>query len=360
MTAEPMVPLPNGFVIEGRYEVTGYLGSGGQGDVYRVHDHFTNQDSALKLLKPTLEVWHEAKVLVHVAGQYLLPVRNADIASGVAYVVTEIATHGTAQDRLAAGVGVPTATAVRWIRHASRGVSRLIDKGLLHNDIKPANLFLDDREDVVLGDVGFATSLDVTGHAECHGGTPATTPPEVASFALAAMAGQPVSDRPCTVRSDVYGLAATAYWLLAGIPPYAGHSMDDVLSAVLAGPPRDLHDIAPHIPPGVRDVIRKGMAPDPNDRFTSPSELDNALGRLPTPERTWTRVVAHEGHDVCFEGMKGTSHLDVCAVPTGVRQKRQIQVTHHGTGRRVSAASWVSCTPAELPRRLRATFRQHG
>lgn len=124
-------------VINGRYEVLRPLGSGGQGEVVLVLDHNTSQVGALKFLHPTgrPDVWHEAQVLAHLEGEYLLPVRNADFASGVPFIVTEVAEHGDTEHALTGGVGLPVATAVKWVRHASRGIARLHDRKVASREV---------------------------------------------------------------------------------------------------------------------------------------------------------------------------------------------------------------------------------
>lgn len=359
MTATLPSALPPGLVINGRYEVLGRLGAGGMSTVYRVHDHNTGQASALKLLTtihPLSSPWHEATVLATLQGEYLLPVRNADHASGIPFIVTGIAEHGTASDQMVPSVGVETATAVKWVRQASRGVSRLHDRLLVHNDLKPENLFLTANGDALVGDVGFATLLDHLGQATLLGGTPQTMPPEVASAILSgsAVAG----GRPCSVASDVYGLGATLYWLLSGTPPFQGPGFDATLRLVVSGPPPDLWDIAPHVPQGIRTAVRTAMERDPGARYRSPAELDNVLGRQETKPRIWSRTSPHAGHFQCYEGTRGASCLLVCAVPVGPRTQYEVRTTHKLSGRRVGAA-WPICARAMLPRTLRTVFRDN-
>jgi len=332
------------------------LGSGGQGVVYEVFDHHLKQRSALKILTGVAphEVWKEAELLTRLSGKFLLPVRNADLVNGLPYVVTEIALHGTTEDRLSNGTGVPPATAVRWVIHACRGVARMHDNGLVHNDIKPGNLFLDSHGDALIGDLGYASQLRPSGGAPLAGGTPTTMPPETAA---AMLAGNGHTD-PCSVESDIYGLGATLYWLLAGQPPYVGPTAPHILAQVVAGPPRRLQDIAPHVPQGVRVAVEKAMSAAPFERFHTAAELDYALARLKQTGRIWTRVTAHSGHADCFEGSKGSSVLTVCASPTGVQTKHEIIVRHKKSGRMASAP--VHTPLAALSQRLRNVFRLHA
>ncbi|SEQ78884.1 serine/threonine-protein kinase [Arthrobacter sp. OV608] len=329
------------------------LGSGGQGVVYEVFDHHLKQKSALKILTEVAphEVWKEAELLTRLSGKFLLPVRNADLVNGLPYVVTEIARHGTTDNLLTPGIGVSPSVAVRWVIHACRGIARMHDFGLVHNDIKPGNLFLDSHGDALVGDLGFASQLRPSGGAPLSGGTPATMPPEVAAAMLAGDA----QGEPCSVASDIYGLGATLYWLIAGHPPFVGSTAANVLAQVVAGPPSRLHTIAPHAPRGITLAVEKAMSPVAAERFLSAADLDYALARVTQSARVWTRIAAHSGHADCFEGIKGRSVLAVCARPTGVRTKHEIIVRHKKSGR--LAGRPVEASLPTLSQRLRTTIR---
>lgn len=344
-----MSATPSATIIAGRYSVNRPLGQGSFGEVYEVFDHNLNQVCALKLLRSVPPgVWDEAQVLQQVRGEYVLPVLNADLVSGRAYIVTDLATRGTVGDQITPGVGVPISQAVRWARNACQGVARLHDHKLLHCDIKPENLFLDVREEVLVGDLGLSQLWDDNGLAlAC--GTPETMAPEVASsFAMNASA-------PCySVRSDVYSLGATLFWMLNGCPPLPeGSPMPILVSATRP----DLWEVAPHVTRSLRDIVNKAIAHDPAERYATPADLDAALGGRDLPARCWTRVVPHAGHVQCFRGDKtGASQLLACAIPTGTRTQVEIAVTHAGTGRNFRRATRIT-TRAQLNKALRAAFR---
>jgi len=348
-----------GFLIENRYEVIAILGHGGQGIVFSVFDHRLREESALKVLLDVAgaEIWREASLLTKLSGKFLLPVRNADFASGRPFVVTEIARHGTTSDEMLQDVGVPTARAVQWALHASRGASRMHDHGLVHNDLKPENLFLNANGEALLGDLGFASELNGSGFAELRGGTPFTMPPEVATAFLTHLAGGSPGT-PCSVASDVYALGATLYWLLAGRAPYRGDgTLSDLLTEVAAGPPPSLATIAPHVPRGICDAVSKAMSRTAVDRYPTAAAFDYALARVALPNRKWSRRPPHAGHQTCFEGVKGKSTMAVCASQLGTNSQLSIAITHQPSGRQAEPAR--TATQAQLPQRLRAIFRNY-
>lgn len=154
--------IPVGQFIANRYEVLAALVPGGQGDVYRVLDHYENAVGVLKLLNPatlTAGLWDEAQILRQLADDHILPIRNADVFAGQPFIVTALAEHGTLETTLAAtsGVGLDADRVVTWIRQASIGVARGHDASLVHNDIKPGNLFLTANNECLVGDFGLAS-----------------------------------------------------------------------------------------------------------------------------------------------------------------------------------------------------------
>ena len=281
--------------------------------------------------------WDEARVLVGLEGEHILEVRNAHHHLGQPFIVTPVADHGTVADQITPDVGVPTDAAITWIQHACRGTSRLHDRGLLHNDIKPDNIFLTANRRAILGDLGLAGLRDTTGHAP-FAGTPATMAPEVARVGATLPQADWFTQRPCSTASDVYSLGASLYWLLYGRPPYEGATLVDTMQAVIAGPPPDLLDVAPHVPQGVRDIIRRAMDPDAAKRHHSPAAFDQALGSRARQPRTWTRHTPHQGHMTCFVGNGSSKNdLSVCVVPIGPKTTCQVQMTHVNSGPRGTA-----------------------
>jgi eukaryotic-like serine/threonine-protein kinase len=215
----PALPAnhPLGQRINNRYEIRGYLGGGENGDVYEVYDHHQHHLCALKLFQHTTltGAWHEAAVLTGLSGEFVLPILNADLAAGVPFIVTEILTNKGVDARIVPDIGVDVEQAARWTQQACRGVARIHDKNLLHNDIKPANLFLDEHDNVMVGDLGFSCFRDTTGHGDVNG-TPATVAPEVARVAVTIPPAEHHLHQPTSIASDVYSLGSTLYWMLAG------------------------------------------------------------------------------------------------------------------------------------------------
>lgn len=331
-----------GVVIDGRYTIQSFLGSGASGEVYEVIDAHQGQTYALKLFRPVpgAPPWHEAQVLTQLESDFILPVRNADIANGLPYIVTDLAIHGSAADGTMP-LGIDPSIAVRWVRAACRGATRTHDARLLHRDIKPENLFRTASGGVVLGDFGMAAFMDPHGEAG-RDGTPVTVAPEVAAGGNT------------TVSSDVYSLGATLYALVAGRYAHNAPTKHACLDAVMTTVPPLLRDVAPHVTRGLAQRVERAMARDPNDRYDCPASFDADLGLLRAEPRRWQRTDEHIGHHGCWRSAGGGRDIVICVATSGTRFV--VEGRYAATSRRVPGTLQSPVTAAQLPRRIRAAM----
>lgn len=347
-------------VIANRYVVRRQLGTGAQGEVYEVLDTHEADVVALKLLTSYggSGPWVEAQVLRRLCDPHILPIRNADVASGRPYIVTELAVHGTLEDSLVGmrACGLDVDDVVRLTRQACHGVARGHDLRLLHNDIKPGNLFLNAEGECLVGDFGFASQVPSGAQAVAPGGaTPATAAPEVA-------AGWPTRGAPtATVQSDVYSLGATAFWLLAGRPPMDLSSAPDFaakMALIAAQRPPRLREVAPHVPNYVAVAVERAMAWDAADRFGVVTEFAAALGQRPRVTRRWRRTDEHAAHIACWRGEPhATGSTYVTCLEQGSRPTEVLITTRHASsGKRIGRGSRTSPTRT-WPQAVRSVMR---
>jgi serine/threonine protein kinase len=266
--------------------------------------------------------------------------------------------HGTLEDALAGtgACGLEVDDVVRLVRHACHGIARAHDRRLLHNDIKPGNLFLNAESECLVGDFG-AASLIPTGAALVAPGavTPATTAPEVAATYGTGAA-------TASVRSDVYSLGATAFWLLAARKPFEFPAAADFaarLAIVSAQTPPRLRDVAPHIPNYVASAVEQAMARDPADRYATVGDFAAALGQRPAVRRRWRRTDEHVGHVACWRGepQSGGSTLVTC-LEQGTRPTQVVITTRHLASNNRVAAGCTTSTMRAWPQRLRSVMRK--
>jgi serine/threonine protein kinase len=347
-----------GQLIDGRYEIQAVLVPGGQGEVYRVLDHRETDVYVLKLLDPNVltgNVWQEAQILRQLRDDHILEIRNASVALGRPYIVTALAQHGTLETALEAtnGAGLLVDDVVTWIRQAAMGVARAHDASLVHNDLKPGNLFLNANRECLVGDFGMASLLP-PGHTTAvpQGATAATAAPEVAS---SWGANAPVA----SIASDVYSLGATAYWLLAGRPPIDLSAVPPQfqMQAVAAGQPPRVFDVAPHVPQRLAAIIEKAIARNPADRYATIGDFAAALGSRQAVTRKWTRTNEHAGHIGCWRGERAGASTYVLCVEPGVKAGScNVTTRHVRSNARVPNGS-KACRMRNWPQAVRAVIR---
>lgn len=319
-----------------------------------MHDRNLDAEYALKLLGPSQIAgpWAEAQLLNTLSGDFILNIRNADTTpEGTRYLVTDIAEHGSVADRIDPVTGVPEEQAVSWVREACNGLARVHRHGLLHRDVKPENLFVTGSGRCVVGDLSLAGQQSASGRVHA-GGTLETMAPEVGAVDLPGYIGPAeVYD----VRSEVFSLGATLYWMLTGRPPVTGVRYREAATAR----PVDLWELAPHVSRGTRDITMKAISSDPGSRYPDPAELAAALGRRRKPQRNWTRVAPHPGHERCYEGNRSGRLVNLCVLLQPGSNEYIFQVRHSPSGRR-RTEDGATTTSSELTRKIRSVIRSIG
>jgi serine/threonine protein kinase len=355
-TASPGATPPR--LLANRYSEIGPLGERGVcGQALRCFDVIEACEVAVKVIETfggRIGPWDEARYLRQLADPHILPIRNALEDLGQPLLITEIAEGGTVGDRLDRPDGLPPLLAIDWVRQACLGIARAHREGLIHNDIKPKNLFLTVTDRCMVGDFGFATLIDpATGRARMLGATATTAAPEAITGAL-------TGQSTVTAVSDVYSLGATIYWLLSGEPPVPGsYSHEKARDFVSAGKVVALKTVAPHVGDYICRVASKAMSPDPAARHQSVIELHNELTAARVAEaahRECWKIAPHPGHEQCWRcSSRGAKKaLTICLVPTGTAS-HEIRAVYSDSGRRYAPPR--STSPGKRARDLRRLFK---
>ena len=197
-------------------------------------------------------------------------------------MVMELVPGGTLADRLARG-RPPQAQALAWIGQTAAALDAAHAAGVVHRDVKPANLLLDADEQVKVVDFGIARVLGEHGNTLTAAGTVLGT----SGYASPEQA-QGLSATPA---SDGYSLAAVAFELLTGERPFAPRTGVAELTAHAYAPVPSARDRDPALPPAVDDVLRRGMAKDPAARFPAAGDLAAALAAALAAPRSTTAVM---------------------------------------------------------------------
>ncbi len=274
------MPLAATLDLPDRYRVVRHIASGGMASVWEVEDLLLGRLVAVKVLGAQFAAdpgarerfQREARTAAQVSDQtHVVTIYDIGEHGDDAFIVMEHFAGGTVADRLRAardaGERIPRETALRWLREAATGLDVAHAAGIVHRDVKPANLLLDAQDRLAVGDFGIArladdTQMTMTGQVL---GTAAYISPEQAL-------GQPATDA-----SDRYALAVVAYELLTGSRPFAGGPPSAQARQHAEAQPARASEAAPGLPPAVDDVLARGLAKDPARRPRSATELVAAL-----------------------------------------------------------------------------------
>jgi len=269
----PSQPSDLGVDLFGRYRVLGLLGSGGMGAVYRVWDAILDDEVALKMLRR--ELLSEAGMLARFRSEVKLArrvthrnvVRTFDLGEhdGEYYLTMEYVRGKSVRRILSEDGPFPLGRALDVARQASAGIAAAHASGVLHCDLKPDNLLLDEAGRVAITDFGIARAMG--GRDGFIAGTPAYMAPEVS------MRGEVDS------RSDLYSLGAVVYELLTGRSAFADPEQRRGPELRLGRPAPDLREAA-RVPDEVAELVSSLLAPRPAERPVSAAQVLEMLEDL--------------------------------------------------------------------------------
>ena len=263
------------------------IGSGGMGIVYRVRHLALDRERALKVVAPKLSAderfrerfKRESRLAAQVEHPNVIPVHHAGEEGGQLYLAMRLV-DGVDLRSLVDGSGpLDTARAVRVLAGIAAGLDAAHARGLIHRDVKPANVLVErdgDAEHVFLTDFGISRlagseeSLTTTG--EFFGSVDYVAPEQIE--------GDPVDGR-----TDVYALGGVLHFILTGRPPFPRDTELAKLFAHANAPRPRPSESAPGLPPEIDKVVAKAMAKRPEERYRSAGELAaaaaTALGEPP-------------------------------------------------------------------------------
>src|SRR5947207_2117445 len=264
-----------------RYRVVGHIANGGMASVWAAEDELLGRLVAVKVLAPgfaadasaTRRFKREARAAARVSDHpHVVTIYDVGEYDEHAFIVMEHLAGGTVAERLRRPTPVPRAAAMRWLEGAASALDYAHDRDIVHRDVKPGNLLLDDAGRVAVADFGIAriatdSALTQTGQVL---GTAAYLSPEQAQ------------GKPATDASDRYALAVVAYELLTRRKPFEGE-----LAAAQAR--QHIESPVPHaagLTRAANAVLQKGLAKDPADRPATATgfveDLRGALDDTPT------------------------------------------------------------------------------
>ncbi|MBI1313289.1 protein kinase [bacterium] len=266
-------------LVFGDYIVLEKIGSGGMGQVFKAQHKPTGKNVALKVLsadavknKRLIERFKkEAKAVARLKHPNIVRAYEAGKFNRIRYLVMELVEGENMLARVKRKGPLPVDECVACVLQAARGLGYAHEKGVTHRDIKPSNLLRDRHTGrVKILDMGLARVEEAE---EDEDAIRLTMPGQMLGTARF-MAPEQIEDaRKADVRSDVYSLGCTLYYLLRGKAPYSGETVAHTLMAHVSAPVPDLCKKRPDVPDWLGNVFQKMLAKDPDERFQKMSEL---------------------------------------------------------------------------------------
>ncbi len=280
----------------GGYRILRLLGKGGMGAVYEAEELASGRRVALKVLGHSLDsadtrkrFIREGRLAASINHPNSVYVYGTEEIEGAPVITMELVPGGTLHERVKEGGPMPPAEAVDAILQSIAGLEAAHAVGILHRDIKPSNCFIEPSGTVKVGDFGLSISTLSRGDsaltlAGSILGTPEFSSPEQ-------LRGEELS-----VRSDIYSVGMTLYYLLTGKTAFRGENVVQLLATVLDKAPRPPRELNPNIPEQLSRIVLRCLSKQAAERPGSYEELRRALHPFtsvaPTPATLGLRFVA--------------------------------------------------------------------
>ncbi|MCA9032835.1 MAG: serine/threonine protein kinase, partial [Planctomycetaceae bacterium] len=262
----------------GTYEVTGVVGSGGMGIVYKTFDRSLDRFVAIKMMHPHLATSaaarqrfaREAKAAAAVIDDHVLPIYSVDQWQNVPYLVMQYSGGTTLEKRVATQGPLDVPEVLRIAMQTAHGLAAAHAQGLVHRDVKPSNILIDGTvERALLTDFGLARAVD-DGSMTRTGmiaGTPQYMSPEQAH-------GDQLDHR-----SDLFSLGSVMYFMLTGRSPFRAETTMGVLNRIGHDAPRSLRSINPQVPVWLEDIVLRLLEKNRDQRYQSAQEVAELFGK---------------------------------------------------------------------------------
>jgi serine/threonine protein kinase len=266
----------------GDYRIEGIVGVGRMGVVYLAIDRITGRAVALKVLREEVAIdpvyrerfRREGDMLAALNHAHIIPIYGMGEVDGELFIATRLVSSTLRNAILAGPVSVDAAVKILTAVASALDAAHLL--GIVHRDVKPANVLMDPGPEVFLGDFGLARDPSAA----------ALTVPGQVLGTIDYMAPELLDGERVGPSTDIYGLACLAVETLTGTVPFLRDTDAATMYAHIVDPPPSVRERRPELPPALDDVLATGMAKDPDDRQSTAGtlvvEMLEALGR-PAP-----------------------------------------------------------------------------
>ena len=283
-----MTISPNSTIAQ--YTIVSKIGEGGMGEVYRARDPKLGRDVAIKVLPASLSenvdrlnrFEQEAQAAGALNHPNILSIYHIGTHDGAPYIVSELLEGETLRERMAGGA-LPQRKAIDYGLQIVKGLAAAHEKGIVHRDIKPDNIFITDDGRVKILDFGLAKLTAAVNGVESQTEVPTrkvNTDPGTVMGTMGYISPEQLKGKHVDHRSDIFSFGAILYEMLSGKRAFRGDSMAETMSAILREDPPDLSETNKTVSPALERVVRHCLEKNPVERFHSARDLAFAIESL--------------------------------------------------------------------------------
>jgi serine/threonine protein kinase/Tfp pilus assembly protein PilF len=283
----------------GGYRIVELLGKGGMGCVYRATDPALRRDVALKVMKPEVAAkpkarerfLREARAMAALHHDHVAPIYQVGEVADVPFLVMPLLSGEPLATRLAREGALPPGDVLRIGRESAAGLAVAHARGLIHRDVKPANIWLetipDEAENVA---PKWRVKVLDFGLAREQSGADAMTQEGVVIGSPAYMSPEQIDGQTPAPRSDLFSLGTVLYECATGQLPFKGTTLTAILAAVSGHHPPSAREVNPDVPVGLAELISQLQAKSPAARPASAQAVVQAIRALESQQPTLTRA----------------------------------------------------------------------
>jgi tRNA A-37 threonylcarbamoyl transferase component Bud32 len=263
-------------VIDGRYRILQPIGAGGFSQVYLAQDTGLGREVALKVLDGDAAADSDlrrlfvknAKSLAQLSHPNLVSIQAVGEVDGKPYIAMEHVSGPSLRERIERGGALPVSEAIRLATEIANGLGFAHSRGIIHADLKPSNVLLDQNDRPKITDFGIARTPEERADT-----------PQLYATALY-VAPERVEGKPASVAADIYGLGLVVYEMLVGRPPFTSSNPSVLLRDHVVRSPIPPSHLRPSLPKEIDSIVLRALAKDPALRYQRAGEMATELAKL--------------------------------------------------------------------------------